>query len=95
MCKSYVYQSKMIEKPIVNLDQQAVIKELKPVENCKYLGTRDADGIKHSVMREKIRNDCYRRIRAILKAELDTGNRIKAINTLVIPVVTYSFKIIN
>ena len=31
----------------------------------------------------------------ILKSELNAANRIEPINTLAIPVVTYSFKIIN
>ena len=46
-------------------------------------------------MKEKIRKECYRRVRAILKTELNSANRTEAINTLAIPVVTYSFNIIN
>ena len=46
-------------------------------------------------MNEKIRKECYRRVRTILKTELNSANRIQAINTLPIPVVTYSFNIIN
>ena len=46
-------------------------------------------------MKEKIRKECYKRARAILKTELNSANRIKAINTLAIPVVQYSFNIIN
>ena len=46
-------------------------------------------------MKEKIRRECYRRVRAILKTELNSANRIEAINTLAIPVVTCSFNITN
>ena len=38
---------------------------------------------------------CYRRVRAILKTELNSANRIEAINTLATLVVTYSFNIVN
>ena len=46
-------------------------------------------------MKEKIRRDCYRRVRAILKTELKSANRIEAINTLAKSVVQYSFNTIN
>ena len=46
-------------------------------------------------MKEKIRKECIRRVRLIMKTELNSKNRITAINTLAIPVVTYSFSIIN
>ena len=46
-------------------------------------------------MKEKIRKECYRRVWAILKTEINSANRVQAINTLALPVVTYSFNIIN
>ena len=46
-------------------------------------------------MKEKIRKEYYRRIRLVLKTELNSKNRIEAINTLAVPVVQYSFNIIN
>ena len=46
-------------------------------------------------MKEKVRREYYRRIRAILKTELNSKNRIIALNTLATPVVQYSFNILN
>ena len=46
-------------------------------------------------MKKQIRKECYRRVRATLKTELNSANQIQAINTLAILVVTYSFNIIN
>ena len=46
-------------------------------------------------MKEMIRKECYRRARAILKTELNSANRVEAINILAMPVVQYSFNIIN
>ena len=46
-------------------------------------------------MKEKIRKECIRRVRSILKTELNSKNKLTAINTLAIPVVTYSFNVIN
>ena len=49
-------------------------------------------------MREKIQKECFRGVRSILRSELNACNRIDAINSLpnlALPVVTYSFTIIN
>ena len=46
-------------------------------------------------MTEKIRKECYRRVRAILKTELNSANRIEDINTSAIPLVTFSLNIVN
>ena len=46
-------------------------------------------------MKDKVRKEYYRRIRLILKTELNSKNRIEAINTLAVPVVQYSYNILN
>ena len=46
-------------------------------------------------MKEKTRKEYYRRIRMVLKSELNAINKIEAINTVAIPVVTCSFNTIN
>ena len=44
---------------------------------------------------ERIRKECFRRVRSILKSELNARNRIAAINFLAIFMIKYSFTIIN
>ena len=39
--------------------------------------------------------DFYRRVRAILQTELNARNKIMAIYSLAIPIVTYGFNILN
>ena len=46
-------------------------------------------------MKEHIRKEYYRRIRLVLKSELNAINKIEGINTVAMPVVTYSFNIVN
>ena len=46
-------------------------------------------------MKGKIRKEYYRRVRLILKSELNAVNRIAAINSLAIPAITFSMNIIN
>ena len=79
----------------IKLNEDTSIRELDQEETYKYLGTDEADGIQHSKMKEKIRKECYREVRAILHTESNAKNKLEAINTLAIPVVTYSFNVIN
>ena len=71
------------------------IKELQQEDSYKYLGINEAEGIQHAKMKEKIRREYYRRVRLILKSELNAINRIAAINSLAVPVITYSMNVIN
>ena len=93
--KATFKRGKLTQTTSLELDRSTIIKDPEQEELYKYLGVNESDGIQHSQMKEKIRKECYRRVRAILKTELNSANRIEAINTLAIPVVTYSFNIIN
>ena len=60
----------------------------------KYLEVSEGDRVQHS-LKEKIRKEYYPRIRMVLKSELNSANKLEAINTLAGSVVNYSFNIIN
>eukprot|EP00794_Sanderia_malayensis_P001842 gene1842-2074_t len=77
------------------LDQNTTVKELDPEEANKYLGVAEGHGINHASMKEKVRKEYYRRIRLVLKTELNSENRIEALNILAVPVVQYSLNILN
>ena len=72
----------------IKLNEDTSIRELDQEETYKYLEIDNGDGIQHAKMKEKIRKECYRRVRAILHNELNTKDRSEAINTL-IPVTKY------
>ena len=93
--KATFFRGKLLKAKNITLDTITTIKDLEPEENYKYLGIPDGDGIQHSPMREKIRKACFRRVRSILRIELNARNRIDAINSLALPVVIYNFTIIN
>ena len=71
------------------------IHELDQEGVYKYLGVDESDGVQHSKMKEKIRKEYNRRVRLILRTELNRRNKIEAINSLAVPVVQYSFGIID
>ena len=46
-------------------------------------------------MKEKLKQDYSRRLRMVLKYKLNTRNKITAIGAIAVPVLRYSFGIIN
>jgi len=88
-------RGKMVKSTNVVLNGNTVIKELDQENTYKYLYVNKSNGIQHSTMKEKLQKECIRRVRSIMKTELNSKNRITAINTLAIPVVTYSFNVVN
>ena len=48
-------------------------------------------GVQHYKMKVKIRKEYKRRIKLVLKSELNARNKIAAINTLAVPVILYSY----
>ena len=60
----------------------------------KYLEVSEGDRVQHS-LKEKIQKEYYPRIRMVLKSELNSPTKLEAINTLAVPMVTYSFNIMN
>ena len=77
------------------IDDDTEIQELDQEGVYKYLGVDESDGIQHSKMKEKIRKEYNRRVRLILRTELNGRNKTEAINSLAVQVVQYSFVIID
>lgn len=76
-------------------DSNTIIRELEGHEIYKYLGMEENTEIEHTKMKEKITRQYYSRIRKILKSELTGKNKFIAISTLAVPVLNYSFEILN
>ena len=83
------------EVALRHIDNSVNTKELEQERTYKYPEVNAGEGIQHVAMKEKIRKAYYRQIRLMLKSELNAGNRVEAINTLAVPVATYSFNIIT
>lgn len=93
--KATFKKGKLRQSENIQIDIDTSIQALDPEESYKYLGINEGDGIQHTMMKAKIKKEYYRRIRLVTKSELNAINRISAINTLAVPVVTYSFNIID
>ena len=66
------FRGKLQKTLSINLDIDTAIRDLDPDETYKYLGVNEGDGINHASMKEKIRKEYYRRIRLVLKTELNS-----------------------
>ena len=77
------------------LDDEAVIKESEREGTYNNLGVNEGDGIQHFTMKDKIRKECLRRVRLLIKTGLNSQNKITPINSLPVPVVTYSLNVVN
>ena len=93
--KATFKRGKLTSTEDIDLDINIKIKDLGQDGTYKYLGVNEGADIQHSFMKEKIRKEYYRRVRTILKSELNASNSLQAINSLAVPVITYSFNVIN
>ena len=77
------------------INDNQVIQDLDQAETYKYLGMEEGEGVQHHKMKVKIRKEYKRRIKLVLKSELNARNKIAAINTLAVPVILYSYGVID
>ena len=77
------------------IDTNREIQELEQGKTYKYLGIEESEGIQHQQMKERLKKEYSRILRMILKSELNARNKISAIGALAVPVLRYSFGIIN
>ena len=85
----------MFKRENITLDVSTTIKELQQEETCKYLGIQEAEGLRNAANKQQLRKEFYHKARGILQTELNARNTIMAINSSAIPIVTYSFNILN
>jgi hypothetical protein len=77
------------------IDNNREIQELEQGKTYKYLGIEEGEGIHHQQMKDRLKQEFNRRLRMVLKSELNARNKITAIGALVVPVLRYSFDKIN
>ena len=68
------------------IDINREIQELEQGKMYKYLRIEESEGIQHQKMKEILKQEYKRRLRMILKYELNARNKITAIGALAVPV---------
>lgn len=64
-------------------------------ESYKYLGFLQLRGIRHTTIKKELQDKFLYRVNRILKSFLSAGNKVKAINTFAVPLLTYSFGVVK
>ena len=86
--KAKSFCGKLLKVKEITLTTVTSINDLEPEESYKYLRVTEGDGIQHCCMREKNWKECFCGMRSILKSKLIACNRMSAINSFALPVVT-------
>lgn len=95
-CKSvHLLKGKIVTSEGYDVTPENTIKDLDFPDQYKYLGIEQLKGIDHMHVKKNLKQSLLQRIRSILKTQLYSRNKIRAINTYAIPVLTYSFGIIK
>ena len=55
----------------------------------------EGEGIQHYKMKVKVRKEYKRSVKLVFNSELNARNKIAAINTLTVPVIFYSYRVID
>jgi hypothetical protein len=76
------------------IDNNREIQELEQGKTYRYLGIEESESI-HQQMKDRLKQEYNRRVRMVLKSELNAKNKITAIGSLAVPILRYSFGIIN
>ena len=93
--KATFMRGKKVSAEGILLNDHQLIQDLDQAETYKYLGMEEAEGAQHHQMKVKIKKEYKQWIKLVLNSELNARNRIAAINTLAVPVVLYSYGIID
>ena len=79
----------------IELPSGEKIKSLEDKKGYKSLGVLQFDSVKSKKMKDMITKEYYQRIIKILKASLNAGNTIQAINARAISVIRYGARIVE
>ena len=74
----------------IQLPNDTVMKSLVEGESYKYLGVLEVDEVMVNEMKNKVKEEYYRRVRKVLETKLNSGNVFKVINIWAVSVVRYS-----
>ena len=87
-------KGKLVKFDGIHLPNQEIMKEVDQ-NGYTYLGILDLDKIKEHEMKIKVRAECHRRLRLILKSKLNGKNKTQAINTSMVALLRYGAGIID
>ena len=75
--KASFKRGKKVSAEGIPLNDNQVIQDLDQAETYKYLGMEEEEGVQYHKMKVKIRKEYKRRIKLVLKSELNARKRLQ------------------
>ena len=93
MCRDSKHRKMVREEGLPVLDER--VETMDPDENeiYKFLGVKQADGMKTRAVFEHVKSEVKKRVKMLVNTELNDTNLISAINVNVVPVAVYSMNV--
>ena len=77
------------------LQSGGTMEELNEDESYKYLGIEELEAIKHNEVKAKVNKNVKTKLRKLMETELNARNLFQAINESILPLISYSFGVVN
>ena len=77
------------------LQSGGVMTEVDENGQYKYLGIEELDSIRHDKVKDKVSAKVKSKLRKLLGSELNARNLFQAINESILPLISYSFGVVN
>ncbi|XP_031333830.1 uncharacterized protein LOC116163840 [Photinus pyralis] len=95
-CKAmHIERGKLTDESEPETLNNEILTNMQINETYKYLGINQSTTIKHTLIKQQLKDEYKKRLNQILKTGLNSKNLFKAVNTYAIPTLTYSFGIIK
>ncbi|XP_075985622.1 uncharacterized protein LOC142982823 [Anticarsia gemmatalis] len=91
----HVKQGRVVTSEGLQLSDHTTLRPLLATDTYKYLGMSQALGIDEVGMKRSLRERFFGRLRKVLNSLLSGGNKVRAFNGWVIPLLMYSFGILK
>ncbi|KAJ0182259.1 hypothetical protein K1T71_001628 [Dendrolimus kikuchii] len=91
----HVRRGKVVNSPNLQLSENISLKSLSETETYKYLGMSESLGIADADVKQTVKDRFFCRLRKVLTSLLSGGNKVRAFNSWVMPVLAYSFGILR
>jgi hypothetical protein len=84
-CAKIAFKSgKLVHLQSLVIDINREIQELEQGEMYKYVGIEESEGMQHQQTKGRLKQEYSRRLRMILKCELNARNKLTAIGALAV-----------
>ncbi|XP_061704430.1 uncharacterized protein LOC133515871 [Cydia pomonella] len=91
----HVQRGKVVNSTNLQLSETMSFRSISESETYKYLGMSQSLGIEDEGIRQSVKERFFSRLTKVLNSLLSGGNKVRAFNAWVMPLLTYSFGILR